>query len=199
MQNHQKFYSDLSIDEKRIFNLYKSNAPLPNGQAFSDYINSILGPGALLSEEDNLYVVRLDEIIQMNTLETEMWLYRATDTKFISKHIKDDLLTYPSFMSTATEIDKLQRHYANVDTTPAVLRIKCPDGTFAAPMEGNQDFGYPEYEYLLGRNGVFRVIDCEEITEMVKIEEIMGKFYANGFSKLIDYTLEFLFYGKDEK
>ena len=196
MNKDEKFYSSLNPDEQSLFNLYKSNGPHPNGQFYAGDINTMLGLGTPLSEEEKLNVALLDEIIRKNSLETETWLYRATDDRFISRHIKDGLLTYPAFMSTSTEIDELHGHFSNADTTPAVLRIKCPQGTFAAPMEGNSEFGSPEYEYLLSRNGVFRIIDRKEITVMREIEEIMGKFHAIGFLKLIDYTLEFLYYEK---
>ena len=194
MQNHEKFYLSLSPEEKGIFNLYKSNDPLESGFPCADYLNTMLGKKISLPKEMNSIVNDLDKIIQKHSLESEMWLYRATDDKYIAPYIKDGFLTYPPYVSTATGIDRLQIHFRNADKTPTLLRIKCPKGAFVAPMEGNSEYGDPEHEYLLGRNGVFKLINRKEITETPKIVEIMGSFYAREFSKLIDYTFEFLHY-----
>jgi hypothetical protein len=135
-------------------------------------------------------VDQLDRIILLYKSTTHATLHRATSESFITPFLKGSAILYPAYMSTSTFAENIERHWAGIGSdVPAQLTIECESGTPMAPMEANPAFGGHETEVLLGRNGVFEVLERRETSNPHEIVQIMGPYYARGKSKLVRYNV----------
>ena len=94
----------------------------------------------------------------------ELVLYRKTsDTEFVGPLIdavRGDQLRYAAFFSTSGDIDKIC-NMAISSGTPLILEIKCPPGTYMAPIEAVQST--QEDEFLLGAGTQFSVAGISSV------------------------------------
>lgn len=186
--------TDFTDDEKATFSLYKSNSQYANEQYFADFVNHSLRNDVELTPEWIDAANILDSIIAKGTIDTGTNLYRATPDKFVSPYISGETLIYPAYMSTAREEHAVQRHFSGNfrDIPAALLRINCACELPGLDLEIDASYGGNELEYLLPRNSIFKIIDTNEITDRFEMNKIMSEFYAENYTKLIIYKLDYV-------
>jgi hypothetical protein len=171
-----EFYENLTDDQKDIFDKYKSNT-----NSFCYILNNQLRSGDTKQQESEIAL--LDEITSIYQSQSTMSLHRATTESLVLPFIENDVYINPEFLSTSTDLESIEPHFTD-SVSPVYLKIECPVGAFMAPMQGNPLFGDTEDEMLLGRNINFRVLENRVTQNKIEIENIMGKFYAQGVTAL---------------
>ena len=88
----------------------------------------------------------------------------------------------------------IERHFSGHwrGISAALLQIECPNGAVALDLETNQAFGGHEREYLLPRGTRMLVKGVQEITDRQVMNEHMSSFYAEGYSALKIYRLQYV-------
>lgn len=121
-------------------------------------------------------------------------LYRATIDSFVAPYITGKRLVYPAYMSTSTDEDSLQRHFATAfrGATAALLYIECPAGLPALDMESEAGFGGHEREVLLPRGAQFEICSASSTSDPVKIAEVTSVIYSSSYSSLKTYRLRYM-------
>jgi hypothetical protein len=138
--------TDLSKDEADAFKLWKANAPL-EGREFAGTVNTWMAMRVPLPPSWQPAVTTLQGLFSRSFLPDPETLFRATSDLYVAPHIRDHVLTYPSFMATSR--DDVQRHFSGVPNPAAFLIIYCPDGLPALDGEMFPEFGGHEREILL--------------------------------------------------
>jgi hypothetical protein len=180
--------------QKRVFKLYKGNNPFLNQLCFADYVNESLGKGRALPDAWEEQATELDALIRDSLLTSATHLYRAMPDAYLAPHIRGDEFLYPAYMSTAADEYAIRRHFSSPfrGLAAAKLCIECGVGTPALDMEADANFGGMEQEFLLPRGSTFRVDGIEEVTDPVRMSELMTTLYAKNYSMLKIYRLRFL-------
>lgn len=190
----QPQFTQLTAEEQEAFCLYKANEPIDGGRFFADFVNQSLRDGHSLSDDVAQHAAMLDTVIEQATLDEPLVLYRATVDLFVTPYISDNVLEYPAYMSTASDCCGIERHFSGHwrGISAALLQIECPNGAVALDLETNQAFGGHEREYLLPRGTRMLVKGVQEITDRQVMNEHMSSFYAEGYSALKIYRLQYV-------
>lgn len=178
------YFTGLSDQERYFIDLYKSN-----DKSFAYNINDTLRNNLAL-DQFNLAIENLDSAIKKFQSQDEITLHRATINALVSPFIRNNIYINPDYLSLATDVDSIERHFTNSDN-PAYVKIICPPNTNMAPMEANPQFGGLENEILLGRNNQFDVTENRRTENQQEIERYLGKFYAKGVQRLYLYTFRY--------
>lgn len=173
----ENFYTQLTQEEKVIFNKYKSNE-----NSFCYNLNDNLRSNTLTYEQLTQTEI-LDNIILQYTHNDEIFLHRATIEELILPFLNDNLYTNPEFLSTATDLESIESHFTNVNN-PVYIQFQCVPRTNMAPMQSNPQFGDLENEMLLGRNFDYELIENRITIDRIEIESIMGRFYGQNVNSL---------------
>lgn len=188
-----------SAAEDEVFGLYKANSPFGGQECFADYLNEQLRRGESLIEPWLSASIRLDTLILASSVPAPIMLYRATIDPFIEPYVRDGRLCYPAYMSTTTELHRVERHFSSPfrDLTAALLCIDCLDALPGLDMEQRASFGGHESEILLPRAARFDVAEVEETNDPAEIAAITGPLYARSYRALKRYKLRYVA-GTDE-
>lgn len=148
-----ELYNALSTDQKITLDLYKSNNEL-DGQPFCYEINKKLNEGETLLGTWLDKSILLDDVIASLECKQEFTLYRACFFHDIEKNIKNNTIVNPAYMSCATNIEAIARHYSTPfdSVEPVLMEILVTKNQTYFPMEGKSSFGGHEMEVLLPRN-----------------------------------------------
>jgi len=133
----------------------------------------------------------LDKIIKIYKSDKIMILHRATTEENVLPFITESFYKNPDYLSTSIDLVSIENHFT-IDYQPVYMKFACAIGTEMAPLESNEQFGGMENEMLLGRNNVFFVFENRLSTDISEIENIMGRYYAQGVKSLrIIYLIKF--------
>lgn len=189
LSNHQ-----FTSRERQILDLYKGNSPHLEVMCFADHINRSLRQANPLDGEWGNAVEVLDSLIASAEPTEECTLHRATVDDYVTPYLDGSIYTYPAFMSTSSEPNAVQRHFAtrSRERPAAFLKINCPNGAKTLNMEINQAFGGLEYEVLLPRNSRFLIESVCVVEDRNKMNQIMSPLYAKNYTELKIYTLLYL-------
>lgn len=189
------FYDSLPADEQRVHDLFKANSDFSDQQSFADFLNDSLRRGIALGNEWASAAARLDSMISRNRLSYPRELFRATSEVFVEPYIANGEYKYPAYMSTSVSDENLELHWRGVKNNRHVkLRIECPVGMPAAPMESKASFGGHENEILIGRKAVFEVLRRCEIFDKEEILGNLGGLYGKGIQSMLEYRIRFVRY-----
>ena len=189
----QPQFAQLSPTEQEVFTLYKTNSPFASEECFADYVNQSLRDGSILPIEWQEKTFILDTIIDRASIDVAARFFRATVDLFVNPYISGNELIYPAYMSTTSEEHKVQRHYSSYfRDIAALLCINCPTGAIALDMETNTISSGDEREFLLPINSKFNVLDIQEITDREEMNRRMSAFYAEDYSSLKVYELQYI-------
>jgi hypothetical protein len=137
---------------------------------------------------DVISVIRLlDSAICKTKLNKSTFLFRGTSIGEIeNKRVK--FITYtPGFVSTSTSEDVAAKKFASLKKEEAaILRIKVKKGQHGVYLSGKAIWARAEEEVLLGRGSVFIIKREEFITDVNRINNILGD---NNVKLLKIYTL----------
>ena len=185
---------ELTEAQKTAFKLYKGNNPFLGQLCFAEFLNASLGQGCALPDAWEAQATELDGLIRGSLLTSATYLYRAMPDAYLAPHIKAEELRYPAYMSTAGDEYAIRRHFSSSSRglAAAKLCIECDIGTPALDMEMDATFGGMEQELLLPRGSTFRVDGIEEVTDPLRMAELMTPLYAKNYSMLKIYQLRFL-------
>ena len=159
-----ELYNALSTDQKSTLDLYKSNNDL-DGQPFCYEINKKLNEGEELSGTWLEKSILLDDAISSLECKQEFTLYRACFWHDIEKNIKNNKIINPAYMSCATDIEAISRHYATCFdlVEPVLMEILVTKNQTYFPLEGKSSFGGHEMEVLLPRNTIMEVTETSSL------------------------------------
>lgn len=169
------FYNNLNESEKTVFNKYKRNE---NRYAFK--VNSGLRDNNITEYQSD--IGNLDNLINKFAIDKPIKLYRAAYDGIVTGFITDEIYSNPDFLSTSLDPESIQSHFT--EPNPVYIILECPVGTPMAPMESNEMSSGQEFEMLLARNNVFKIIENRFIVEQKQIEYVMGKDFAEGVEVL---------------
>ncbi|WP_454690209.1 ADP-ribosyltransferase [Achromobacter aloeverae] len=184
----------LTDAQNSVFKLYKGNSPFLDQTCFADFINTTLGRGEPLPAAWEALAVQLDALIKSDLLQSVTTLYRAMSDSYLACHIQNGVLSFPAYMSTATDELAIRRHFSTPyrDIPGALLRIDCDIGTPALDMETAKSHGGFEQERLLSRHSTFAIDGIETLTDKNRMEELMTPMYAKNYSMLKIYQLKYI-------
>jgi hypothetical protein len=175
--DEENFYTQLTEEEKVIFNKYKSNE-----KSFCYNLNNNLRSNTLNNEQLTQTEI-LDGIILQYTHNDEIVLHRATIEELVLPFLNGNLYTNPEFLSTATDLESIESHFTNANN-PVYIQFQCVPNTNMAPLQSNPQFGDLENEMLLGRNFDYEIIENRISIDRTEIENIMGRPYSQNVNSL---------------
>jgi hypothetical protein len=180
-------------DSAAVFRLYKANSPYADQLCFADYLNQSLRDGHPLTTQWAQAAANLDALIAAAALTESTTLYRATIGPFVDKYIVGSELNYPAYMSTSTDDQGLQRHFATAfrNLPAALLTIECEVGSHALDMELDASFGGHEREMLLPRGARFEVVSIREVADRQEMGRLMSPLYASSYTIIKLYQLRY--------
>lgn len=184
------FYNSLNEPQKEFFDHYKSNDYYFDSEHFATALNEKLRNG-IVSADWQTAINILDEIILKHQLTQEQTVYRVTSLEIINAFRSCNEISYPAFLSTATDLPSVRTHFKTLNTwdTPVIMKIICPEETHIAPFENDTSSGM-EKEMLLGRNQKLTIINEEIVTDRPKIEQYMDRDLAIDFDQLHLVTIK---------
>lgn len=184
-----------SQHEERLIEHYRCSDEIGGLNSFAYDVNHMLRNKVRFNEGDSQLLAQLDRIITQHSLPAQEIVHRAAFSDCTDRFIKNGIYRYPAYMSTTKHAGLLGRHWSGDGTglLPVLLHIKLPQGAGVIDLS-NTSLDNGEQEVLIGRNAKFVVTSKDVIDKQDQLDAIMTKFYARGYSQLIEYQLDFIGY-----
>jgi hypothetical protein len=176
-------YADLTPEEKKYYDLYKSN-----DHSFAYRLNDALRLSRGIEEFESAIKI-LDALTIKDAFDVDVPLFRATFDRIVVPFIANDCYKNPDYLSTGLTELSVQKHFTESED-PVLIRFIGLNGLQYCPLEKNTSFDADENEVLIGRDNLFEVMENTTITDKKQIVGIMGKFRSLDVEKLKIYSFK---------